>query len=70
MPHLMRFSHDLESRLDRASQQTGIAKADLIKRLVQSGLSDVESQLLIEEAAMPLAHRSIDQRLRESGLGA
>lgn len=70
MPHLMLFSRDLESRLDRASQQTGITKSELIKRLVQSGLSDVESQLLIEETTMPLVQRSIDQRLRESGLGA
>jgi predicted DNA-binding protein len=70
MPYLMRFSRDLESRLDRASQQTGIAKADLIKRLVRSGLSDVETQLLLEEVALPLAYRTIDQRLRESGLGA
>lgn len=69
MPHLLRFPRDLEARLERASQHTGIAKAELIERLVQDGLADLEAQLLIEGAA-PRVERSIDQLLRESGLGA
>ena len=51
MPHLLRFSRDLEARLERASQHTGITKAELIERLVQDGLADLETQLLIEGAA-------------------
>lgn len=69
MPHLLRFSRDLEARLERASHHTGITKAELIERLVQDGLADLETQLLIE-GATPRVERSIDQLLRESGLGA
>ncbi|APE32160.1 hypothetical protein BOX17_15105 [Halomonas aestuarii] len=69
MPHLLRFSRDIEARLERASHHTGITKAELIERMVQDGLADLEQQLLLEDAA-PRAERSIDQLLRESGLGA
>lgn len=69
MPHLLRFPRDLEARLERASHHTGITKAELIERLVQDGLADLETQLLIE-GATPRVARSIDQLLRESGLGA
>lgn len=70
MPHLLRFSRDLEARLAHASQQTGLTKAELIERLVQDGLGDMETQLLIETTAIPRIERSMDQLLRESGLGA
>ncbi|MEQ6917397.1 hypothetical protein [Halomonas aquatica] len=69
MPHLLRFSREIESRLERASKHTGITKAELIERLVQDGLTDLEAQLLLEDAASR-TERSIDQLLRESGLGA
>lgn len=69
MPHLLRFPRDLEARLERASHHTGIPKAELIERLVQDGLAGLEAQLLLEGAA-PRVERSIDQLLRESGLGA
>lgn len=70
MPHLLRFSRELEARLDRLSQQTGLGKADLIERMVADGVTDLEHQLLIEGADRRQAERSIDQLLRESGLGA
>ena len=70
MPHLLRFPRDLEARLERASHQTGITKAELIERLVQDGLTDLETQLLLEDTSRPRVERSIDQLLRESGLGA
>lgn len=69
MPHLLRFSRDIETRLEQASQHAGITKAELIERLVQDGLSELETQLLLEGGA-PRVERSIDQLLRESGLGA
>lgn len=70
MPHLLRFSRELEARLERLSQQTGLAKSDLIERMVADSVTDLEHQLLIEGADRPRAERSIDQLLRESGLGA
>ncbi|MGM0984216.1 MAG: hypothetical protein ACQEXG_12460 [Pseudomonadota bacterium] len=70
MPHLLRFPRDLETRLERASHHIGITKAELIERLVQDGLADLETQVHIEGAATPRVERSIDQLLRESGLGA
>jgi RHH-type transcriptional regulator, rel operon repressor / antitoxin RelB len=70
MPHLLRFSRDLESRLERLCQQTGISKAELIERCVDAGLAELEAQLLVEGAGTPRAERSLDQLLRESGLGA
>ncbi len=70
MPHLLRFPRDLEARLERACHHTGITKAELIERLVEDGLTDLENQLLLEERATPRVERSIDQLLRESGLGA
>lgn len=70
MPHLLRFSRDLEARLERLSQQTGLSKAELIERCVSDGAASLETQLLLETAGAARAERSIDQLLRESGLGA
>lgn len=70
MPHLLRFSRDLEARLERLSQQTGLSKADLIERCVNDGVAALETQLLLETAGTTRAERTIDQLLRESGLGA
>ncbi|MDI5934438.1 hypothetical protein [Halomonas kalidii] len=70
MPHLLRFSRDLEARLERLSQQTGLSKAELIERCVSDGAASLETQLLLESAGTARPERSIDQLLRESGLGA
>jgi len=70
MPHLLRFSRDLEARLDALAEASGLGKAELITRCVEGGILALEHQLLAESGAAPLAERSIDQVLRESGLGA
>ena len=73
MPHLLRLPHDIEARLERLCQQTGMSKSELIERCVAAGLADFESQLHIEGAdKRPSAGDtpSLDQVLRESGLGA
>ena len=69
MPHLLRFSRDLEARLERLSRQTGLSKAELIERCINDGVASLEAQLLLETAAAR-TERPIDQLLRESGLGA
>lgn len=70
MPHLLRFPRDLEVRLDRLSELTGLGKAELIERCVREAADRLETQLLIETAPPRGTERSIDQLLRESGLGA
>ncbi|MCE8038199.1 MULTISPECIES: hypothetical protein [unclassified Halomonas] len=73
MPHLLRFSRDIELRLERLSQNTGQSKGALIERCLAVGMHDMESQLLLEEAISApsgAARPSLDQLLRESGLGA
>ncbi|MGQ7249601.1 ribbon-helix-helix protein, CopG family [Halomonas sp. V046] len=70
MPHLMRFSRELEARLERLARQTGLSKSELIERLVSEGADVLEAELLVEGAGAERAGRSIDQLLRESGLGA
>lgn len=70
MPHLLRLPRDLESRLEQLSQQTGLSKAVLIEQCLAEGLAGLEGQLLLEGADQPRVERTIDQLLRESGLGA
>ena len=73
MPHLLRFSRDIELRLERLSQRTGQSKSALIERCLAVGMHDLESRLLLEEAvsAPTVADKpALDQLLRESGLGA
>lgn len=71
MPHLLRFSRETESRLDHICQQTGLSKAELIERCLGIGMDDLESQLHMEGAGKrPSTETSLDQVLRESGLGA
>ncbi|MCE8001956.1 hypothetical protein [Billgrantia ethanolica] len=73
MPHLLRFSRDIELRLERLSQSTGQSKSELIERCLAVGMYDLESQLLLEDAVSApsvTAKPSLDQLLRESGLGA
>jgi len=80
MVHPQRFPHDLDERLARASRQTGLPRAALIEQLIASGLAALEShgsrQTIAHLSSKPSdaelsgAERSIDQRLRESGLGA
>ncbi|MCW4152915.1 ribbon-helix-helix domain-containing protein [Halomonas sp. 18H] len=70
MPHFLRFSQELETRLERLAERTGFSKTELIERLVRDGVGQLESELMFEETP----HRkpsdlSIDQLLRESGLG-
>ncbi|TFH86831.1 hypothetical protein EQG41_10915 [Billgrantia azerbaijanica] len=72
MPHLLRFSRDVESRLEYLAQQTGMSKAELIERCVAFGLESLEAPLLLEGAPRRPADDAptLDQVLRESGLGA
>ncbi|MBW6393374.1 MAG: hypothetical protein LPK08_05695 [Halomonas sp.] len=73
MPHLLRFSRDIESRLERLAQRTGKSKGELIERCLAVGMHDLESQLLLEEAVsapLTIDGPALDQLLRESGLGA
>ena len=70
MPHLLRFSRDLEARLDFLAEKTGLSKAALIERLVSEGAEVLEAELAHAGAGSQRAERSIDQLLRESGLGA
>ncbi|PWV80461.1 MULTISPECIES: hypothetical protein [unclassified Halomonas] len=69
MPHLLRFSRDLEARLETLAETTGLSKSELITRCVEGGITALETQLLPTDRHPP-AERSIDQVLRESGLGA
>ncbi|MBN8411338.1 MULTISPECIES: ribbon-helix-helix protein, CopG family [Halomonas] len=70
MPHLLRFSRELEARLDLLAERTGMTKAALIERLVSEGAEVLEAELAQHGAGSERAERSIDQLLRESGLGA
>ncbi|MBE0490046.1 MAG: hypothetical protein IBX53_13315 [Halomonas sp.] len=70
MPHLLRFPRDLEARLDVLAGATGLGKAELITRCVEVGVQALEHQRPAEGGGARLAERSIDQVLRESGLGA
>ncbi len=72
MPHLLWFSRDTESRLERLAQSTGKSKKELIERCLAMGMSELESRLLLEESVNtpPRVETPIDQLLRESGLGA
>ncbi|MBB3330894.1 putative DNA-binding protein [Halomonas campaniensis] len=70
MPHLLRLPRDLEERLEGLCRQTGLGKAELIERCLAEGLTGLEAQLLLEGAHPPRVERTIDQLLRESGLGA
>ncbi|MFM9268997.1 hypothetical protein ACJ7V3_01870 [Halomonas elongata] len=70
MPHFLRFSPGLETRLERLAERTGLSKAELIDRLVSDGVDALETELMFEDAPRyPRAELSIDQLLRESGLG-
>lgn len=70
MPHPLRLTQDLEARLERLAHLTGLARAELIERCLCAGLSDLEGRLLEQSARQVRLEHDIDQRLRESGLGA
>lgn len=73
MLHLLRFPRDIESRLGQLAQSTGSSKGEVIERCLAMGMRELEAQLLLEEAvSAPLIvdTPSLDQLLRESGLGA
>ncbi|RTR04952.1 ribbon-helix-helix protein, CopG family [Halomonas nitroreducens] len=70
MPHLLRLTRDQEIRLDRLAERCGLSRTELLERLVAEGLAALETELMVEGAGLRRAERSIDQLLRESGLGA
>lgn len=71
MPHhLLRFSRELDRRLETLAHTTGLSKSELIERSLESGVTALEAELLVEGAKAARAGTSIDQLLRESGLGA
>ncbi|MDR5902033.1 hypothetical protein [Halomonas icarae] len=71
MPHhLLRFSRELDRRLDALVQTSGLNKAELIERCLESGVAALEAELMMEGAEAARGGTSIDQLLRESGLGA
>lgn len=72
MPHLLWFSRDTQSRLERLARSTGKSKKELIEGCLAMGMSELESRLLLEESVNPPPRVDIpiDQLLRESGLGA
>ncbi len=70
MPHFLRFSQGLETRLERLAERTGLSKAELIERLISEGVDELETDLMFEDAPRRShSELSIDQLLRESGLG-
>ncbi len=73
MPHILRFSREVEDRLERLLQGTDLSKAELIDHCLGRGLAELEAELLLEGADArlePANGPTIDQLLRESGLGA
>ncbi|ALM52496.1 ribbon-helix-helix protein, CopG family [Halomonas huangheensis] len=70
MPHLIRLSRELEERLDRLARHTGLNKNELIEQLISEGANVLDAELHHEGAGPRQAERSLDQLLRESGLGA
>ncbi len=73
MPHLMRLTRETEARLEHLCRHTGLSKTELIDRCVGIGMDDLEAQLYMESATRQPARTSetsLDQLLRESGLGA
>jgi hypothetical protein len=70
MPHLLRLTRDTEARLERLCLRTGLRRTQLIERCLGDGMTGLEQQLLLEIPDIVRAERTIDQRLRESGLGA
>ncbi|XKE47304.1 ribbon-helix-helix protein, CopG family [Halomonas organivorans] len=70
MPHLLRLTREQDLRLERLAERCGMSRGELLERLVAQGLADLETELMLEGAGRPRAERSIDQLLRESGLGA
>ncbi|MDN3555021.1 hypothetical protein [Halomonas maura] len=70
LPHLLRLTREQDIRLERLVERCGVSKTELLERLVAQGLADLETELMIEGAGVRRAERSIDQLLRESGLGA
>lgn len=70
MPHLLRLPRELEERLERLAQVSGLSKSLLIERCLEGGVAALEAELLLEGSQASRAATSIDQLLRESGLGA
>jgi hypothetical protein len=70
LPRLLRLTHDQSRRLERLAERCDMSRHELIERLMSEGLAHLEHQRMLEDPGRPRAESSIDQRLRESGLGA
>lgn len=70
MPQLTRLSRDQEARLERLIIRTGLERNELIEMLVANGLRLLEAEHFGEDDTLSTDGRTIDQLLRESGLGA
>jgi len=70
MPHILRIPRELDERLERLAQATGLSRTLLIERCLEGGVAALEAELMMEGAHPSRAGASIDQLLRESGLGA
>lgn len=70
MPQLTRLSRDQEARLERLIIRTGLERSALIEMLVANGLRLLEAEYFGEDDSLATDGRTIDQLLRESGLGA
>ncbi|MGO2132779.1 hypothetical protein [Halomonas halocynthiae] len=69
MPKLTRLSRSQEMRLERLIAHTGLERSVLIEQLVANGLSQLETEHFGDDMMLS-GGRTIDQLLRESGLGA
>lgn len=70
MPQLTRLSRDQEARLERLIIHTGLERSVLIEQLVANGLNMLEAEYFGDDEDLSSGGRTIDQLLRESGLGA
>lgn len=70
MPQLTRLSRDQEARLERLIIHTGLERSVLIEQLVANGLNMLEAGYFGDDEDLSSGGRTIDQLLRESGLGA
>ncbi|WP_046078621.1 hypothetical protein [Halomonas sp. HG01] len=68
-PHLLHLTRDQSLRLEHLAERCDLPVNELLNRLVGEGIANLESELMVEGAGLRKAERSIDQLLRESGLG-
>ena len=60
MPTSVRFDDDLDGRLDKISRESGLSKADLVRRAVQEWVQKVcdDGKLTIELRETPPPYRT------------